>query len=76
VADPHHDAAGHHERSGRESVFISPEQCRDDDVTPGLQLPVGLHDDAVAQPVQEQRLLGLGEAQLPRPTSVLEGRER
>ena len=33
---------------------------------PGLHLPVHLHDDAVAQVVEHQHLLRLGEAELPR----------
>ena len=43
---------------------------------PGLQLAVGLHDDAVAQAVEQQRLLRLGETELPRAAGVLERRER
>ena len=43
---------------------------------PGLQLAVGLHDDAVAQPVEQQRLLGLGQPELPRRAGVLDRRER
>ena len=36
------------------------------DVAAGLHLAVDLHHDAVAQPVEQQRLLGLGEPELPR----------
>ena len=43
---------------------------------PGLELAVGLHDDPVAQTVEHERLLGLGEAQLPRSAGVLERRQR
>ena len=43
---------------------------------PGLHLPVGLHHDAVPQAVEQQRLLRLGQAQLPRRAGVLERRER
>ena len=43
---------------------------------PGLQLAVDLHDDAVAQPVEQQRLLGLGETELPRGAGVLHRRQR
>ena len=76
VADAHHDAAADHERSGGEAVLLGTEQRGDDDVAAGLQLAVGLHDDAVAQAVEQQRLLGLGEAELPRAAGVLERRER
>ena len=54
----------------------APSSARDDDVAAGLQLAVGLHDDAVAQPVEQQRLLGLGEAELPRRAGVLERGQR
>ena len=36
------------------------------DVAAGLQLAVGLDDDPVAQAVEQQGLLGLGQAELPR----------
>ena len=76
VADPHHDAARHHERRAGEAVLLGAEQRRDDDVAPGLELAVGLHHDPVAQAVEQQRLLGLGEAELPGAAGVLERRER
>ena len=75
MADAHHHAARHHERCGREAELLGAEQRRDHDVAAGLQLAVDLHDDAVAQTVHEQRLLGLGEAELPRRARVLERRE-
>src|SRR3546814_3501405 len=66
VADPHHDAARHDQRGGGEAELLGSEQRRDDDVTAGLHLSVGLDDDAVAQAVEQQRLLRLGQAELPR----------
>ena len=65
VADAHHDAAAHDERRGREAELLGAEQRGDDHVAAGLQLPVDLHDDAVAQAVQQQRLLRLGQARAP-----------
>ncbi len=65
VADAHHDAAGRDQRCGRESHLVGAEQRGDDDVAPGPHLTVGLQDDAVAELGVEQRLLGLGEAELP-----------
>ena len=59
-------AARHDERRGGEAELLGAEQRGDDDVAAGLQLAVGLHDDAVAQAVEQQRLLGLGQAELPR----------
>lgn len=76
VADAHHDAAGHDERRGRETELLGAQQCGDDDVAAGLQLAVGLYDDAVAQAVEQQGLLGLGEAELPGAARVLQGGER
>ncbi len=76
VADAHHHAAAHHERRGREAELLGTEQRGDDDVAPGLELAVALHDDAVAQPVAHERLLRLGDAELPRRARVLERRER
>ncbi len=76
VADAHHHAAAHDQRRGGEAELLGAEQRGDDDVAAGLQLAVGLHDDAVAQAVEQQRLLRLGQAELPRRAGVLERRER
>ena len=76
VADPHHDAAGDHQRRGREAELLGTEQRRDDDVPTGLELAVALHDDPVAQVVEQQGLLGLGQPELPRPAGVLERGQR
>ena len=76
VADAHHDAAGDDQRSGGEAELLGAEQRGDDDVAAGLELAVDLHDDPVAQAVEHERLLGLGEAELPRRAGVLERGER
>ena len=76
VADAHHDAALHDERRRGEAELLGAEQRADDDVAPGLQLPVDLHDHAVAHAVEHERLLGLGEAELPRRAGVLERVQR
>ena len=72
----HHDAAGHDERRGGEAELLAAEQRGDDDVTPRLELAVDLDDDPVAQTVDEERLLGLGQAELPRAARVLERGQR
>ena len=54
------------ERRGREAELLGAEQRGDDDVAAGLQLAVDLDDDAAAQVVEHQRLVRLGEAELPR----------
>ncbi len=54
----------------------APSSAAIDHVATGLHLAVGLHDDAVAQPVEQQRLLGLGETELPWTAGVLQRRQR
>ena len=54
----------------------APSSAAIDDVAAGLELAVDLHDDPVAQAVEQQRLLGLGEAELPRRAGVLERGQR
>ena len=66
----------HDQRRGGEAELLGAEQRGDDHVAAGLHLAVGLHDDAVAQPVEQQRLLRLGQAELPRRAGVLERRQR
>ena len=65
MALAHHDAAGGDQRRGREAELVGAEQRADDDVAPGPQAAIDLHRDAAAQPVAHQRLLRLGEADLP-----------
>ena len=48
-----------------EAELLGAEQRRDEHVAAGLELAVGLHDDPVAQPVAQQRLLGLGRGRAP-----------
>ena len=72
VADPHHDAARHHQRRGGEAELLGAEQRGDDHVAGGAHAAVALHGDAVAQPVEHQRLLGVGQADLPGRAGVFE----
>ena len=46
MADPHHDAAHRHQRRGGKPELLSAEQGGDDHVAAGLELAVGLDDDA------------------------------
>ncbi len=75
VAHAHHHAAAHDERHGREPELLGTEQRRDHHIAAGLQLAVDLHDDAVTQSVQQQRLLRLGQTQLPGRAGMLDRRE-
>ena len=76
MTDPHHDAAGRHERGCRERELLAAEKRRHHHVAARLELAVGLEDDAPAQVVPDEDLLGLGETQLPRQARVLYGGER
>lgn len=76
MADAHHDAARDHQRCGGETELLAAEQGSDDDVATRLELAVDLHDDAVTETVEQQRLLGLGEAEFPRCARMLDGGQR
>ncbi len=72
MTDAHHHAAHDHQRGGREPELLGSEQGRDHHVAARLELTVDLHDDAVAQIVEQQRLLGLGEPEFPGAAGMLE----
>ena len=72
VADAHHDAAHRHQRRGGKAELLGPEQGGDDHVAAGLQLAVGLDDDARAQVIEHERLVRLGQAEFPRDARVLD----
>src|SRR5262249_60646047 len=76
VADAHHDATRDDERSRGEAKFFRAHQRRDDDIAPGLHLPVHLHDNPIAQAVHHQHLMSLGKSELPRNAAVFDARER
>ncbi len=76
VTHPHHHAPGDHQRRGREAELLRAQQRADDDIPTGLELAVHLDDDPVAQAVEQQRLLSLGQPQLPGCAGVLERGQR
>ena len=76
VALAHHDAALDDQRRGGEAELVGAEQRADDHVAAGLHLAVDLYHDAAAQPVDHQRLLRLGEPELPRRAGMLDRRHR
>ncbi len=76
VALPHHDAAGRNQRRGRKAELVGTEKGTDDDVAAGPQAPVHLHGDAAAEVVEHERLMGLGEPDLPRQARVLDRGDR
>ena len=65
-----HEAAHGYERHRREAKLLRAEERRDGDVSAVHELAVRLDDDAAAQAVHEERLLGLGQADLERDASV------
>ena len=75
MADAHHDAAQDHEGSGGEPVLLGAQEGGDDHVAARLHLAVGLDDDAVAELVHDEDLLRLGQTELPRDTTMLDGGE-
>ena len=65
MAFAHHDAAGGDQGRGGEAEFVGAEQSADHHVAAGAHAAIDLHGDAAAQAVEHERLLGLGEADLP-----------
>jgi hypothetical protein len=70
MALAHHDAAGGDQRCGGEAELVGAQQRADRDVAAGAQPAVDLDRDAAAQAVEQQRLLGLGQADLPRAAGM------
>ena len=71
MADAHHHAAQRHQRRRCEAKFLGAEQRPNHDVAAGLELAIDLDHDTAPQIVEEQRLLGLGQTQLPRAPACL-----
>ncbi len=76
VALAHHNAADGDQRRSGEAELLGAQQGGNHHVASGLQLAVGLHSDAAAQIVEQQDLLGFGEAEFPRQARMLDGAER
>ena len=76
VADAQVLAAQRDHRRGAEAEALGADDRRLDDVEAGLQAAVGLQPHAMPQLVDAQRLVRLGEAELPRRAGVLDRRQR
>jgi len=76
VADAHQDASRGDQGGRRETELLGSQQRRDDDIASGLQLTIALHHNAVAQAIEQQGLLGLGQAELPRAARMLDRGQR
>ena len=61
----HHDTAQRDQWRGCKAYFLSAEQERHGDVPTGLDLPVCLQYDTRTQVIFHQRLVCLGNSQLP-----------
>ncbi len=68
----HHDAAHGDQRRGAETDLLGAEQRGDDHVAAGLHLTVRLQDDTASKVVHDERLVRLGDAELPRQAGVLD----
>mmetsp|Transcript_13636 Transcript_13636/g.39086 ORF Transcript_13636/g.39086 Transcript_13636/m.39086 type:complete len:503 (+) Transcript_13636:715-2223(+) len=76
VADARDDAADRDHRDGAEAKLVGAEQRAHHHIVPRLEASVHAEHHAVAQVVEQQRLVRLGEPELPRPSRVLDRRER
>ena len=65
MALAHHDAAERDQRRRREAELVGPQECADDDVAARAHPAIDLHGDAAAQAIGDQRLMRLGETDLP-----------
>ena len=72
MANAHHDTAHCHEWCGGKTKFLSAEQRSDDYIATGFQLAIGFDDDPRAEIVQDERLMCLCQAQLPRDARVFD----
>ncbi len=70
MTDAHHHAAHRDQRRRCEAEFLGTEQCGDHHVATGLELTIGLDDDARTQIVQHQSLMCFSQAQFPWQTGV------
>ena len=73
IAHTHHHAALGHQQGGAKAELLCAQHTADSHIPAGQQLGVALNAHAGAQTVQDQGLMGLGDAQLPRQTGVLDG---
>src|SRR5208282_1557079 len=76
MALAHHDAAGGDQGRGGEAELVGAQERADGDVAAGADAAVHLNCDASAQAVDDQRLVGLGEPDLPRRAGVLDRGQR
>ena len=71
--NPHHDAALGHQQAGAKAEFLRAQHAADGHIPAAEQLGVALDPHPGAQPVQDQGLVGLGDAQFPGQAGVFDG---
>ena len=76
VARAHHQAALGEEERSPEADLVGAEKRGDDHVPSRLEAAVGADADAASQPVRDERLLRLGQAELPGRAGVLDRGQR
>ncbi len=76
VAFAHHHAAQTDEDRGGEAELLGAKEGADHHVAPRLDLSVHLQAHAVAQAIEQQRLLRLGKPQFPRRAGMADGTQR
>ena len=76
MALTHQDAAGSDQRSGGEAELVRAQERADHDVAARPHSAVHLDSDARPEAVHHQRLMGLGEADLPGGACVLDRGQR
>src|SRR5262245_36716999 len=76
MAFAHHDAACRYQRRGRKTELVGAEQGAHQHVASGADAAIDLHGDTPAQAVEHERLLRLGEADLPGRACMLDRGER
>ena len=72
VALAHHHAALGDERGGGDAELVGAQERAHHHVAAGADAAIDLHRDAAAQAVEDERLVGFGEADLPRLAGVMD----
>ena len=76
MALAHHHAPERDENRRAKPELLGAEKRGDRQIASGLELPVHLHDNPVAQVVCDEALLRFGQTEFPRQPDVLDRRER
>jgi hypothetical protein len=72
----HHDTASRNQRRGGETELIGAKQRAHDDIAARAKTAINLHCNAGPQPIEHERLMCLGETDLPRRTRMLDRGQR